>query len=114
MAQEQITRRSEADRKLETRVRALVAKQVSHPGAIAVYVEKGTVTLGGPIAASELTELRDAVMSLEGVDALLDHLEVHETGEGAPEFNQKVDAERDAAEVPVQGTEEGTFEPVTV
>ncbi|HEY2738453.1 MAG TPA: BON domain-containing protein [Thermoanaerobaculia bacterium] len=154
MAQKQ-TIKSSPDRKLATRVRALIAKQVSHPGAIAVYVEQGTVTLGGPILASELAELRDAVTNLDGVHAVLDHLEAHETAEGVPELQngrstpkpkrsgrgrlvagavlgglglgllatsglagrkrkKKIDAERDAEEVPVQGTEEGTFEPVTV
>lgn len=154
MAKQQ-TLKSSPDRKLATRVRALIAQQVSHPGAIAVYVEQGTVTLGGPILASELAELRDAVTNLEGVNAVLDHLETHETAEGVPELQngrsalkpkrsgrgplvagavlgglglgllatrglagrkrkKKVDAERDAEEVPVQGTEEGTFEPVTV
>lgn len=155
MAQKQATQQSNADRKLATRVRALIGKQVSHPGAIAVYAEKGTVTLGGPILASELAELRDAVTDLDGVNAVLDHLEAHETAEGVPELQngrsalkpkrsgrgrlvvgavlgglglgllassrlasrkrkKKVDPERDAEEVPVQGTEEGTFEPVTV
>jgi len=155
MAQKQ-TIKSSPDRKLATRVRALIAQQVSHPGAIAVYAEQGTVTLGGPILASELAELRDAVTNLDGVNAVLDHLEAHETAEGVPELQngrstptlkpkrsgrgrlvagavlgglglgllatsrlgrkrkKKVDAERDAEEVPVQGTEEGTFEPVTV
>jgi len=153
MAQKQ-TIKSSPDRKLATRVRALIAQQVSHPGAIAVYAEQGTVTLGGPILASELVELRDAVTELDGVHAVLDHLEAHETAEGVPELQnghsalkhkrsgrgrlvagavlgglglgllaasglgrkrkKKVDVERDAEEVPVQGTEEGTFEPVTV
>jgi len=158
MTKKQTPENSRTDRKLATRVRALVSKQVSHPGVIAVYVEKGTVTLGGPILASELAELRDAVTKLDGVQAVLDHLEAHETAEGVPELQngrsaskhglrkrpgtarlvagavlgglglgllatsrlagrkrrQKVDPERDADQVPVQGTEEGTFEPVTV
>ncbi len=153
MAQKQ-TIKSSPDRKLATRVRALIAKQVSHPGAIAVYVEQGTVTLGGPILASELAELRDAVTDLDGVNSVLDHLEAHETAEGVPELQngrsalhkrsgrgrlvagavlgglglgllatrglarrnrkKKVAPKRDAEDVPVQGTEEGTFEPVTV
>jgi hypothetical protein len=157
MAQKQVTQQNDADRKLATRVRALVSKQVSHPGAIAVYVEKGTVTLGGPILASELAELRDAVTNLDGVNAILDHLEAHETAEGVPELQngraarkgkssgrarlvagavlgglglgllatrgiasrkrkgaKNTEPERDAEQVPVEGTEEGTFEPVTV
>jgi len=158
MAKKQTQENSRSDRKLATRVRSLVGKQVSHPSAIAVYVERGTVTLGGPILASELAELRAAVTDLDGVNAVLDHLEAHETAEGVPELQngrsalkhgrqkrsgtarlvagavlgglglgllatsrlagrkrkKKVDPKRDAEEVPVQGTEEGTFEPVTV
>jgi hypothetical protein len=75
-----------SDRKLTARVRSVLGHHVSHPGALTVYVENGTVTLGGPILVSEVAGLLAAVEEVRGVQGVLDHLEVHETAENVPEL----------------------------
>src|SRR4051812_48506966 len=75
-----------ADRKLKTRVRSALGHHISNPGAIAVYVENGTVTLGGPIPICEVAGLLAAVEEVKGLQGVLDHLEVQETAENVPEL----------------------------
>lgn len=73
-----------SDRRLKARVRSTLGYHVSNPGAIAVYVENGQVTLGGPVLVSEVAGLRTAVEEVKGVQGVLDHLEVQETLADAP------------------------------
>jgi BON domain len=77
-----------SDSKLEARVRSAIGNHASSPDAIAIYVETGTVTLGGPVLVSELAGLLAAVEALEGVQEVLDHLEVHETAESLSEARE--------------------------
>ena len=75
-----------SDRKLTARVRSLLGHHVSHPRAITVNAEGGTVTLGGAVLASELADLLAAVEAEPGVKGLLNHLEVHESADNVPEL----------------------------
>jgi len=119
-----------SDRMLKVRVRSIVEQQVSHPAAVVLDEKDGVVTLGGAILASELAELLAAVEAVSGVQGILNHLEVHENAESFPEVQPEVQPElqedglkaladlpqplRDDEQVPVQGTEEGTFQPETI
>jgi hypothetical protein len=73
-----------SDRELKTRVRSVLGEHASKPRAIAVNVEDGKVTLGGPVLTSEVTGLLTAVDEIQGVQAILNHLEVHDGTEPAP------------------------------
>jgi hypothetical protein len=70
---------------LAERVRATLGKHCSHPHAVRVRAEgSGRIELSGPILGSDVGELIAAVRDVPGVTALVDHLEVHATPEGAP------------------------------
>jgi hypothetical protein len=75
-----------SDRTLRDRVRSALGHHVSKPRAIAVDVEDGKVTLGGPVLTSELTGLLAAVEEIQGVQGILNHLEAYESAEGVPEL----------------------------
>lgn len=69
---------------LVERVRSRIGRVNSHPGAIEVTAENGTVTLGGPILANEVERLLAAVAAVSGVHNIVNHLEVHETPGDVP------------------------------
>jgi uncharacterized membrane protein len=71
---------------LVARVRAKLGHVVSHPHQIAVGAERGRVTLRGPILASEVDRLREAVAAVRGVSAVDDELVVYESAAGVPEL----------------------------
>jgi len=151
----------QSDRKLKSRVRSILGQEVSHPTAVVVDVQDAVVTLGGAVLASELADLLAAVEAVNGVQGILNHLEVHDSAEDVPELRErwllkgrdlapaarvaagialsaaglgllatsgisalrrrrtKTLADlpqplRDDEQVPVQGTEEGTFQPETI
>lgn len=61
---------------LLARVRARLGHRASHPGAIQVVAQGGTVTLSGPVAAEEAEGLLTTVASVPGVRDLVDRLDV--------------------------------------
>jgi len=65
------------DLQLIERVRAQLGRAVSNPHAIQVGAREGRVVLSGPVLASEVDELIDAVSSVPGVTGVDDHLAVH-------------------------------------
>jgi osmotically-inducible protein OsmY len=67
-----------ADPILVERVRAEMGRVVSHPRAIDVEARNGTVRLCGPILASEVNPLMDAVRSVSGVTGIDNQLDVHQ------------------------------------
>jgi BON domain len=67
-----------SDDVLEARVRSKLGRVVSHPHAIEVKMDKGIVTLSGPVLADELHPLLDAVAAVSGVKSIENWLEVHE------------------------------------
>lgn len=63
------------------RVRAELGRVVSHPHAVAVAVDRGHVTLSGPILAEEVRPLLRCVRHVAGVKAVSDRLAVYESAQ---------------------------------
>ena len=72
------------DAVLVDRVRSKLGRIVSHPGAIEVASENGNVTLKGPILEDEMESLLKCVKGIQGVNQLVDHLEVHKEAGNHP------------------------------
>jgi osmotically-inducible protein OsmY len=67
------------------RIRAELARVVSHPRAIEVSVlHEGCVSLSGPILSSEADAALAAVAGMRGVATVEDNLERHDSAEGVP------------------------------
>jgi uncharacterized membrane protein len=66
-----------SDELLLARVRSALGHVVSHPHAVEVVVQDGTVTLRGPILASEADEAERVTRKVEGVKHVASALEVH-------------------------------------
>jgi hypothetical protein len=66
-----------SDDVLVERVRARVGRLVSHPGAIDVVADNGTVTLSGPLFDAEVEQLLEGVEAVSGVTAVENRLEPH-------------------------------------
>jgi hypothetical protein len=62
---------------LVQRVRSKMGRYISHPAAIDVSAQGGTICLSGPILADEVDDLFCAVRSVRGVRDIEDHLDVH-------------------------------------
>jgi len=62
---------------LAARVRARLGRLVSHPGAIDLTADKGTVTVSGPIFEAEVEQLMKGVEAIPGVTAIENRLEPH-------------------------------------
>jgi uncharacterized membrane protein len=73
--------RGATDDKLVSRVRSTMGRYTSHPAAIKVEADDGTVTLSGPILGHEAEHLLKAVQSVRGVRNVVNHLEAHESSE---------------------------------
>ena len=72
------------DQHLIERVRAKVGRAVSHPHAIKVHAQDGSIILSGPVFAHEKQQLLEAIRSVPGVYSIDDALQVHERAEGVP------------------------------
>ncbi len=75
-----------ADEVIEERVRAKVERLVSHPDPIGVAVERGRVTLTGPILARDVGHLLSRVSRLRGVHEVNNQLHVHSQAGDVPEL----------------------------
>ncbi|HEU5055138.1 MAG TPA: SRPBCC family protein [Kofleriaceae bacterium] len=73
-----------SDRVVADRVRAAIGRAVSHPGAIEVDVQGGSVTLTGQVLERETRELMRRVGRVAGVRSVDDRLERHRTPDGIP------------------------------
>jgi hypothetical protein len=62
---------------LAERVRARLGRLVSHPGAIDVQANSGTVTMSGPVFEAEVEQLLHGVRAVAGVTAVQNQLEPH-------------------------------------
>jgi osmotically-inducible protein OsmY len=71
-----------SDRVLVDRVRSRMGRHISHPRAIDVKSHDGIVSLSGPVLASEVDGLLDAVRSVSGVVDVDDRLDVHKSASG--------------------------------
>lgn len=72
------------DGTLRERIRSKLGRVVSHPSAVDVMVENGTVTLRGPILASEVSGTESCVKNVLGVKEVRNELEVHDAAEHHP------------------------------
>ena len=72
------------DGKLVERVRAKLGRAVSHPRAIEVSAQDGTVMLAGPILVEEIPALLTCVNSVNGVKQVVNHLNAHEQADNHP------------------------------
>ena len=73
-----------SDAQVAERVRATLGRVVSHPHAIRVTADDGSVCLSGPILAHEVQPLLRAAASVRGVAAIDNQLEVHEQAGNIP------------------------------
>ncbi|MGH7575614.1 MAG: BON domain-containing protein [Longimicrobiales bacterium] len=73
-----------ADAVLEARVRSEIGRVVSNPGTIDVTAQEGRVSIGGPVLAQEVDELRARIRSVRGVTEVDDQLDVRESPEDVP------------------------------
>ena len=69
---------------LVDRVRSKIDRVVSHPGAITVMAQNGTVTLTGPVLADEVPHLLSCVKWIAGVQHVNNDLDIHEEAENHP------------------------------
>lgn len=69
---------------VEARVRTRIGRVVTHPHAIKVMMQRGRVSLNGPVLAHELDGLLSAVRSVPGVTGIDDQLQVHESSGDIP------------------------------
>ncbi|HJT65509.1 MAG TPA: BON domain-containing protein [Pyrinomonadaceae bacterium] len=72
------------DAVLVDRVRSKLGRVVSHPAAINVTAQNGTVTLSGPVLADEVPQLLSCVKWIAGVQDIKNDLDVHEEAENHP------------------------------
>lgn len=72
------------DAVLVDRVRAKLGRIVSHPRALNVMAQNGTVTLSGPILTAEAPELLACVNRVGGVNEVVDNLEPHDEADNHP------------------------------
>lgn len=72
------------DRRLESRVRAILGRVASHPSAITVTASNGNVTLNGDVLASEVDELIREVKSVRGANDVNNELVVFDSANGVP------------------------------
>ena len=72
------------DAVLTDRVRSKLGRIVSHPGAIEVAAENGSVTLSGPILESEVDSLITCVKGISGVKQVSNNLEAHKEAGNHP------------------------------
>ena len=73
-----------SDEVLAARVRSKMGRVVSHPSAIEAKVNKGNVTLSGPVLACEVDRLLKCTARVHGVVAVEDRLDVHEKADEVP------------------------------
>jgi uncharacterized membrane protein len=81
-----VRREPVTDDVLAERVRAKLGHVVSHPHQIEVGAAHGRVTLRGPVLATEVDRLLDAVAAVRGVTDVEDTLLVHVSAENVPEL----------------------------
>ncbi len=83
-ALERLGRRRSSDDVVESRVRSVLARSVSHPVAITVRVEQGRVTLGGPVIAREVDGLLRRLRRVRGVRGVRSEMDAHDWAADVP------------------------------
>jgi uncharacterized membrane protein len=72
------------DEVLHERVRSVIGRVVSHPGAITVTVSEGRVVLSGQILADQVDQVIDKVRGVRGVNEVRNELEIHRSADNVP------------------------------
>ncbi|MFI7061420.1 BON domain-containing protein [Kribbella sp. NPDC050124] len=88
-ARYRVTGRSADDSVLHDRVRAELGRHASHPHAVQVRVDNGTVTLVGDMLAAEEKATRHAVKRIPGVKSVDAQWTVHEEPGDVPTLQGK-------------------------
>jgi BON domain-containing protein len=94
------------DEILHDRVRSAIGRVASHPGAIAVTVSQGRVTLAGNVLVDEVNDLIHRVERVRGVGDVRNELAMHRTPDGVPELQGARDSRQ-------QGSQQNTWTPTT-
>ncbi|HKT61609.1 MAG TPA: BON domain-containing protein [Gemmatimonadales bacterium] len=76
---------------LHERVRAAIGRAVSNPSAIGVSVDKGRVTLSGPVLLEEVGDLLATAESVRGVREVINQLDARRAPEGEPALQGRED-----------------------
>ncbi len=71
-------RRAVSSEDLARRVRAAIESSITHPGAVAVRVSRGTVTLRGRVSRDERDFVLAAALGAPGVTQVSNYLEIEE------------------------------------
>lgn len=79
-----LTREEVTDEILTARIRSRLGNIVSHPSSITVRVDRGHVTLSGPILSREVNQILSGIRSVRGVVTLDDQMEVYSQADGIP------------------------------
>ena len=79
-------RRILSDASIEARVRSVLARSVSHPGAVTVDVRQGRVVLGGQVIAREVDGLLRRVRRVRGVRGVRSRMAAHDWAADVPEL----------------------------
>lgn len=72
------------DGRLAERVRSKIGRVVTHPGAVEVGAQGGTVTIAGDVLASEVESLVECVRAVKGVEQVDNQMAVHNSPKGVP------------------------------
>lgn len=88
-----LQRDTASDRVVRARMRALLGRHVSHPGAVSISVDDGMATLIGPILRHEVDPLLDALLTVRGVRGIESRLEIYDAAGPLPSLQGGVDRE---------------------
>ena len=77
-----------SDAVVAARVRSLLGRLVSHPGAIDVESVDGCITLRGEVLSGEVPALIRAVSRVKGVTEVMNELMAHQTAEDIPTLRE--------------------------
>lgn len=90
--QQRFDHASVEDQTLVERMRSELGRQITHLSAIDIQCENGTVTLSGPILASEIQDCMWHARMVPGVKHVINRLEPHASKENLPELQGGISA----------------------
>lgn len=88
-----LQRDTASDRVVRARMRSLLGRHVSHPGAVRISVIDGMATLIGPILRHEVDPLLDALLGVRGVRGIESRLEIYDAAGPLPSLQGGTDRE---------------------
>lgn len=84
-------REPQTARQLHDRIRARLGRLISHPKALHVLVDDGSVTLSGHILSREVNSLIREIKAMPGVRQVRNELTVHDKPDGVSELQGRTD-----------------------